>query len=492
MFQRGLSVTRRIHRNPLYDWLMAASVILDASTSATQAEVRYVSKGGNDATGNGSFAKPYLTIAAAVASIADAAAAKPYEVLCAPGVYTDPFTLKPYVFVVGSGKGTAEYASSPLTGLTIITPAANVLSAAFTGAVDGPTGIISCSVAAVLNVDWNAIGSTGQATFLLQNTLHQKTVNFIGLAAGNTAHYPTISNVTTNDLVNINLTNCGGSDIVGELSDFGGPITFTQSAPIQSFHNVSGSFAGIITATWTSALLANNMTIACGGPQTAANPTLTGDGIIFSSPGLFSRKVIADAATSTLAFGTVAATTLVGVIEGSNLLEMTPTANRTLVVRAPPAVGAGAMPTTVIVRNNAAVNSGFNVDFTFGGATLAVGSPTYCPPGKEVSLRWNPGPAQFEVGPYTQSFTGIALGAGTGVSALVPADVLSAHASFVVTRKTVGGTFLTSAADGMVLPADRTVGTRAGGGGFKVSSVFQVGGLLDTGDTSTFDVHLSQ
>lgn len=473
-------------------WIDDVSAAVDAiiASSVIVAETRFVAKNGNDATGDGSLTKPFLTIPAAVASITDAAAAKPYQVFVYPGDYTadTPFTLKPFVYVVGSGKGTAEYASSPLTGLTIVTPApANVLTAAFTVATNAPTGILNCSIKGPLVVDWNAVGNTGPGTFLLQNTLHEAAVTFTGLAAGNTLNYATVNDVTINTLSNLTFTNCGGSDVVGLESDFGGALVYTQSAPIQSFHNVAGSQPGIITATWTSAVLGNNMTISCAGPQEISNPTLTGDGIIFQSAGLFIRKVLADAATSTLAFGTVAAATLIGVIAGTTLLECTPTANRALIVRAPPAVGAGAMPTTVKIRNNAALASGFNIDLSFGGASLGVGSPTYCPPGQDVVITWDPGPAQFFVTPYVQKGTGVALGAGAGVSLLIPADI-TASSSIQVTRKTVGGTFIGSSSEGMALPADRTVGTRAGGGGFKISSVFlAAGGLLNTGDTSTFD-----
>jgi hypothetical protein len=65
----------------------------------------YVSKSGNDATGNGSFTQPYLTISQAMASITDAASSKYYQILVSAGTYTENVVLKPAVFLCGNGGG---------------------------------------------------------------------------------------------------------------------------------------------------------------------------------------------------------------------------------------------------------------------------------------------------------------------------------------------------------------------------------------------------
>src|SRR5258707_612282 len=55
--------------------------------STLLAQTKFVAKNGNDATGDGSIAKPFLTIQTAISSVSDAAAAKPYSVLVAPGIH---------------------------------------------------------------------------------------------------------------------------------------------------------------------------------------------------------------------------------------------------------------------------------------------------------------------------------------------------------------------------------------------------------------------
>ena len=94
----------RVVNSQLMAWILAISLFADNLSGGTQAEVRYVNKAGNDATGDGSFDNPFLTVQAAISSITDATAAKPYSVLVAPGVYATPFLLAPWIFVQGAGR----------------------------------------------------------------------------------------------------------------------------------------------------------------------------------------------------------------------------------------------------------------------------------------------------------------------------------------------------------------------------------------------------
>lgn len=71
---------------------------------ASSMQVVNVSKGGSDVTGDGSASQPYLTIAAAYASILDASGAKRYVILVGPGEYADPFAMKANVYLVGIDK----------------------------------------------------------------------------------------------------------------------------------------------------------------------------------------------------------------------------------------------------------------------------------------------------------------------------------------------------------------------------------------------------
>lgn len=64
-----------------------------AEPSPTNSQVVYVNKGGNDTTGNGSEAAPFLTISAALASISDAGPTKRYSLMVGPGTYSENITL---------------------------------------------------------------------------------------------------------------------------------------------------------------------------------------------------------------------------------------------------------------------------------------------------------------------------------------------------------------------------------------------------------------
>src|SRR4029077_12169647 len=85
----------------MYEWMRQISLIADNISGGTQAQVRYVNKGGSDATGDGSFDNPFLTIQAAITSIPDASITKPYGVIVAPGIYSETFAIPPYVYVHG-------------------------------------------------------------------------------------------------------------------------------------------------------------------------------------------------------------------------------------------------------------------------------------------------------------------------------------------------------------------------------------------------------
>jgi hypothetical protein len=61
----------------------------------------YVNKGGNDGTATGTQALPFLTLAAALASITDASGSKLYSVVVGPGTYNEDCVLKPFILVDG-------------------------------------------------------------------------------------------------------------------------------------------------------------------------------------------------------------------------------------------------------------------------------------------------------------------------------------------------------------------------------------------------------
>lgn len=83
------------------------------STPSTD-QLVYVSKGGNDVTGNGSFGNPYLTIGQALTSITDSSPTKRYVIQVGPGDYPENLILKANIFIKGSGP-----IATRITGSTI-------------------------------------------------------------------------------------------------------------------------------------------------------------------------------------------------------------------------------------------------------------------------------------------------------------------------------------------------------------------------------------
>jgi hypothetical protein len=74
------------------------------STSAPMDQIKHVAKSGIDESADGSQEKPYLTIAAAMASITDATPSKRYVIKIAAGAYSEAVSIKANVFLVGESK----------------------------------------------------------------------------------------------------------------------------------------------------------------------------------------------------------------------------------------------------------------------------------------------------------------------------------------------------------------------------------------------------
>ncbi len=65
---------------------------------------RYVSVAGNDSTGNGTFYKPFLTLAAAETAITNATSSVQYVINIGPGTFVAPSTKKPNIAWSGTGR----------------------------------------------------------------------------------------------------------------------------------------------------------------------------------------------------------------------------------------------------------------------------------------------------------------------------------------------------------------------------------------------------
>lgn len=106
----------------------------------------HVAINGNDTTGNGTVARPYLTIKHAVSTITDSSSSKPYQVVVHSGTYTEsnPITLPTYVHVFGITEASVNVVSSDQNSNTFNTSGLNFIKNLN---IVGPSGAaaISCS-----------------------------------------------------------------------------------------------------------------------------------------------------------------------------------------------------------------------------------------------------------------------------------------------------------------------------------------------------------
>ncbi len=113
----------------------------------------WISKNGNDTTGNGSIIRPYLTLAKALASITDASTTKRYGIFVLPGRYDEAvnIVLKPWIWIVGYGSNIC-YITSPNNQ---VTP-----SAAF-GGVNTRLGVLNIYVGGSTGLNWDLSALAG-------------------------------------------------------------------------------------------------------------------------------------------------------------------------------------------------------------------------------------------------------------------------------------------------------------------------------------------
>jgi hypothetical protein len=137
-------------------------------TSSPVAQVKYVSKNGVDASADGSEEKPYLTIAAAMASITDATPSKRYVIRIAAGNYTETSVpIKANVFLIGESKESVR-----VTG-------AVSLDASFSGSADNRSGFSMITLLSAADFNWATVTSAAGKLYI-NETVFASTVNMYG------------------------------------------------------------------------------------------------------------------------------------------------------------------------------------------------------------------------------------------------------------------------------------------------------------------------
>ncbi len=310
------------------------------SSLTTLAQTKFVAKNGSDATGDGSIAAPFLTIQAAISSITDASAAKPYAVVVMPGVWTEVFLVAPFVYVEGI---------SPVACFLGPTQA-NWISAAFaTGTQD--SGIAGFTLTATLTVDFSLVASTGAGTFKLANCVLGSAVALV-FKGNNSANVVQLQNLlsigpTSSPLTLTNITcNAGAVNLRNGTLTISGTDAYTCSHRFESL-----ATGGAINCTWTGAVTANNLNVTFYTGEPPVNPTtLTISG---AAAAVYTRGVQqknGPDANTTFSFGNIPNAGTVVFPQGADIaIVANPTAPRTYTLE-----GGGASGTRLRVVNQSA------------------------------------------------------------------------------------------------------------------------------------------
>lgn len=125
----------------------AIEEVINFVTNPSLDQEYYVSKSGNDTSGNGTFGRPYLTVTKALSVIADASPTKRYVINVGAGDFNENIVLKANVFIYGSGPLVTR-----LTGTTL-----NINDITWnTSGADNRAGFSEMSVNPVCTFDFNA------------------------------------------------------------------------------------------------------------------------------------------------------------------------------------------------------------------------------------------------------------------------------------------------------------------------------------------------
>lgn len=199
----------------------------------------FVSKLGNDTTGNGSVGKPYLTIAKALTSITDSSPTKRYTITVAPGDYAENLVLKANVFIKGSTPMTTR-----ITGSTI-----NINDATWNNSGnDSRSGLMDITVNNVATWDFTAQAGNTQGKLYFWNIRTGGAWTTTGLNAINQLIIQDSELFGTTTFTGITVFALStawqsGNVIVNSSAAAGIPAIFTADG---------GMIVGNITATWTS------------------------------------------------------------------------------------------------------------------------------------------------------------------------------------------------------------------------------------------------
>jgi hypothetical protein len=147
---------------------ITTNTIAIGGSGSNASQLVFVNKSGNDTNGDGSFLNPFLTVQQALIAILDASPSKTYSIQLGAGTFSEAFSLKPYIGIVGMQP------SGTNPGVTTIANTSIALDSSF-AAVN--SAISWCSFLSFANAMALTLPATGC------------NLQFLGCVFGSTAQY---------------------------------------------------------------------------------------------------------------------------------------------------------------------------------------------------------------------------------------------------------------------------------------------------------------
>ena len=265
---------------------------LAASGGGQPLSMLYVAPGGSDVTGNGSFAKPYQTIAEAITVATPLANVnEPYVILIAEGTYAEAPVLPAFVSLQGLNSATPN-----ITGNVTVNPTfaasgkTSVSNVNLSGGMTAAFGTVATPALAVKNSTVNGLTTTGTGGY----TLTQQNNQFIGDVS--------ISDPTT---------------VISASNTFQGALSVSATNQAVTFQSNQDTALGAVNMTGVTNPLASTMT---GTAVKGGTLTLNGAQVTYTatSGAIPSTVVLSGGATSpgSASFGTVVQTGTATLVNG--------------------------------------------------------------------------------------------------------------------------------------------------------------------------------
>lgn len=150
-----------------------------SSPQPAQGQTVFVRKTGSDATGDGSYTFPYLTINQALTSITDNSSSKRYKIDVGPGQYTEiQLALKPNIWIVGCGQ--------PIGGPCRVSTTAVTVDSSWntTAGARGGVSNIYFNGSTQLNADLTATGHSAPTIIELKDVTFNGAITYKGNNSG--------------------------------------------------------------------------------------------------------------------------------------------------------------------------------------------------------------------------------------------------------------------------------------------------------------------